>query len=247
MDESLHDERLTAYIDGVMSDADKKAFERELEGDTALRQKLEDRRLAIEAVRQAGTVRTVKALHTEMMAELRPSPGTIVQMRRWSRKGLSMAASIIFLIMAAGAFFVFSLTPGKLYDDAFVDIDLSGSRGAGEVSTAVSEHYRLKQYSAITNERPANLTQQDSLLVGLSYLHTGEYATAAQWFASIRHPHNPYREDGDFYLALARLREKKYDAAMQLLSAIRSHENHLYYHQVSPALIRKIGVLEWKE
>jgi len=246
MDDALHDERITAYLDETMTAAERESFEAELAASRPLRQRVENRRLAIEAVRQAGAVRTVKALHEEMMKELKPSTATIVQMRRWSRRGLRIAAGIIFIVLAAGAWYVYALSPQKLYGQAFVDMDLSGSRSGGEATTATAERYRLRQYAQITGRLNESFTPFDSLLVGLSFMHTGSFDSAAQWLQAIRHAGNPYREDGDFYLALAWLRQEKYEAAITLLSAIRAHENHLYYHQVSPALIRKIGVLKWK-
>jgi len=249
MAEFLHDndEILMKYLDGEMDQTEKIMFESQLENDTTLQQKLESLQVAIASVQQYGTAEKVKLVHTEMIQELSSvhKEGKVVPMRKFVKYSLAIAASIIIILVGVNVFTSSQLSSDKLYNEAFVDYDASAVRGS-ENQTGVVKLYQDHNYASVVEKANAqNLSQKDSLLVGLSYLKTDKLSEAINWFKAISQQ-NPTRQDAEFYLAMAYLRNKNYNEALNLMEQIHSKPDHVYQDQFSDEFINKVKKLNSK-
>ncbi|HWI91339.1 MAG TPA: hypothetical protein VNT20_08685 [Flavisolibacter sp.] len=248
MAEFLHDneEILMRYLDGEMDGAEKEMFESQLQTDSALKQRLESLQVAIASVQQYGTAEKVKAVHAEMMQELSSvhKESKVVLMRRFVKYSLAIAASVIIILVGVN---IFTSQPSseKLYNEAFVDYGVSGVRG-GENRDDIAKLYQLHNYKAVTEKSTSqNLVSKDSLLIGLSFLQQNKLTDAINWFKAIS-IQGSMKDDAEFYLALAYLKNKNYDEALKLMEQIHSNAGHVYHNQFSEAYINKVQKLNSK-
>jgi tetratricopeptide (TPR) repeat protein len=249
MAEFLHDneEILMRYLDGEMDGAEKEMFESQLQTDSALKQRLESLQVAIASVQQYGTAEKVKAVHAEMMQELSSvhKESKVVPMRRFVKYSLAIAASVIIILVGVNIFTSSQPSSKKLFDEAFVNYDASGVRG-NKSQTDIVKLYQNHNYGAVTEKAKAqNLAQKDSLLIGLSFLQQNKLDDAIDWFRAIS-VQSSTKDDGEFYLALAYLKNKNYDEALKLMEGIHSNVNHVYHNQFSQAYIDKVKKLNSK-
>jgi hypothetical protein len=249
MTDFLHnnEEILMKYLDGEMDQTEKQLFESQLQKDESLKEKLDSLQVAVASVRQYGTVEKVRSVHNEMMQELSSvqDGGKVVPMKRIIRYGLAIAASIIIVLVGVNIFTSSQLSSEKLYNEAFVDYDASGVRGNTSESN-LAKLYQDHNYNAVTEKTNLqNVTQRDSLLVGLSYLKTNKTPEAIAWLKSIS-IQNPLRQDAEFYLAMSYLKNKNYKEALQLMKQIHSNTGHIYHNQFSEDYINKIKKLSTK-
>jgi tetratricopeptide (TPR) repeat protein len=246
MSESLHsDEQIIDYLDGLMGTDERDAFESELAKDPGLKERLEDLRVAREAVRQFGTRERVASLHKEMMKELKQdrSPAKIINMRKAVRITMAVAASLLLIVVGV-KFFNASNSPEQLYNDTFVDYSLPVERGAQQNNTTVEKDYASRNYTSVIRDAQSNtLSGKDSFLTAISYLKTGNTTTAIQWLNTVNGGSSFY-PDAQFYLSLAYLKNKNYDKALELMSQIHDNRDHPYNSSISSELIEKVKKLK---
>jgi hypothetical protein len=248
MPESLHnDDLLLKYLDGEMDAKEKMEFEEQLQNDAELKLRLQNLQLAVTSVQQFGTAQRVKAIHKEMMQELRPvqREAKVISMKKALQYTLTVAASILVIIVGINLFSSSGLTSEKLYNQAFVDYTVSGVRGNGTVNT-IEKLYQDKDYKGLIKKSASqNLSQGDSLLVGLSYLKTDQLSEAIDWLKAIS-GQSRVKVDADFYLALAYLKNKNYGEALTRMEQIHSNPNHVYHDRFSDEYINKVKELSSK-
>jgi TolA-binding protein len=246
MDEFLHNEKIMNYLDGLMNADEKSDFESQLKQSPELQQQLADLQIAIEAVRQFGTKERVGNLHREMIKELKPqkSSGKIISMNKGLRLALAVAAGALLILVGVQTFKYFGNTPGKLYNEAFVDYSLSAERGIKETTTKTEELYRKGEYSRVINSAGnLNLSARDSFLIAVSFLKNGDVPSAIKSFNQISAV-SPYYNDAEFYLSLAYLKNKNYRGALDLATKIHNDPNHPYHSNISDEWIEKLRKLK---
>lgn len=249
MADFLHDndEVLMKYLDDEMDSSEKQLFESQLQQDDLLQKRVESLRLAIASVQQYGTVEKVKSIHSEMMKELSPvhKEGKIVPMRKMVKYSLAIAASIIVILVGVNLFTSSQLSSDKLYNEAYVDYDASAVRGNNN-QTDVVKLYQAHNYNAVTEKAISqSLSQKDSLLIGLSYLKIDKLNDAIDWLKLIS-AQNPAKQDAEFYLAMAYLKNKNYNEALSLMEQMHANANHVYHNQFSVDYINKVKKLSSK-
>lgn len=249
MTDFLHDndETLMRYLDGEIDGIEKEQFESQLQKDAALREKLENLRVAIASVQQYSTIEKVKSVHSEMMQELSfdKKEARVVPVRRIVKYGLAIAASVIVILVGVNLFTASQVSSEKLYNEAFVDYDVSVSRGT-EPQSQISGWYQAHNYAVVVEKANAQpISQKDSLLVGLSYLQTNQLANAINWLMSISQQ-SPVKQDAEFYLSMALLRNKNYNEAVTLMKQIQENPNHVYHNQFTQEYIAKVKKLSSK-
>jgi tetratricopeptide (TPR) repeat protein len=246
MDESLHNnETILDYIDGMMNPGEKAAFEKQLEQDPGLQEQVESLRVAIEAVKQSGTRERVGAIHQEMMQEWQSqkTPARVIGINRTMRYVIGVAA-VLLLIIGIQTFRHYSNSPGRLYNEAFVDYSLSAERGAGDGANQLENNYRNHDYNnVIKNAGQASLSPKDSFLTAMAFLHTGNTASAISWLELVQ-ANSPYAKDAQFYLSLAYLKNRNYQKAIDLMLLIRNDPNHPYHDNITETLLEKTRKLQ---
>ena len=228
------DELLIRYLDGEMNEGERAELERRLQQEPALKEKLQCLQMAVETIHQYGTASRVKAIHEQMMPELRPGSAKVVPMTRFIRYAMAVAASVILLFLVSRFLFNPKPSADRLYAEAFVPYDASAMRGSGP-STDIENWYRKNDFRAVTNYAayPLRFTPRDSLLIGISYLQSDRADSAITWLLEPSRRFNNLRPDAQFYLSMAYLKAKKYAQALPLMKSIHSDAGHPYRVQFS--------------
>lgn len=248
MDNELYnDEFLVRYLDGELNDAERIDLENQITKDPLLKERVNNIQLAIEGIRQAAVAEKVRGLHKTIMTELaadeeksdRPVP-------RIFRYAIGIAASIILIVSILGIY-TYQLSSEEVYEDHFLNYTTTVSRGSLEYPSKTPELFSQGRYNEIVelnkNHQPI---PADLLLIAISYLHLNQPASAIPILKDLR-KNQQLKEDADYYLGMAYLKNKDLDAAFKELKNIHENEKHAYHQQVSPGLIRELRLLKWKE
>ena len=248
MDETLHNDLLIRYLDGELSPAERNALTERLRTDAALQEQLTSLQVAVQAIRQFGTTEKVRSIHAEMMQELKGQPkAKVVSFNKTVRFVLAIAASVVVLFIGVRLYTAAQVSPEKLYDQSFVDFNVSASRGNNESLSVIETHYQQKAYDAVISDlRSANLSAKDSLLVGLAYLHQNRTPQAIGFFKNLAYSVNDFQQDAEFYLSLSYLKNQEYAKALPLMQKIVGDSKHLYHDQLPEEAVEKVKKLNNK-
>ncbi|HEX6332810.1 MAG TPA: tetratricopeptide repeat protein [Flavisolibacter sp.] len=249
MAEALHpEENILRYLDGEMPDAEKRDFENQMQADEVLRQQVQDMALAIEAVRHAGTVATVRSVHADMMKELPgKKPASVVPFGRVVRYTMAAAASVLLIFTMVQGYLFYRLDAEEVYGDAFVNYEVSATRGAATTETPVASAYSRRKYNEVIAQAGQATDARDSFLVALAYIDGKQPDRAIPLLAAIHaQKHSTLAADAQFYLGMAWLQKKDYDKSLAYLRPIYEDDEHLYHDHVPRRLIRKLKMLQWK-
>jgi len=247
MDDSLHThDLLVRYLDGELPLEEKRDLDLRLQADNALRDELRNLELAIQAVRQFGTTHQVSTIHQQVMAERKGrSQARVVHFRKTIRYAMAVAASAIILFIGARLFMNAQPSPEKIYNEAFVDFNLSAVRGSEGNGSEIEKFYQQKNYAAVTTTiRSRTLSAKDSLLIGLSYLHLNKSAQAVRFFEQMATAKSDFQQDAEFYLSLGYLKEKRYEQAAGLMKKIAANSSHLYHDQITTGMVEDVEDLQ---
>lgn len=162
---------------------------------------------------------------------------------------LAVMGGVLLVLLLVGGYRFYHLSPEGLYKGAYVEYQLP-SQGDYQIgATRVEMAYRAGNYDSVIREskKVQGFTDQDFLLIGLSYMHKGDYSSAIEPLRLVNlWNESDYKEEGEYYLALAYLRNKDYDKSLEMMQRIRRNPDHAYYPQVTEKLVRNVRILKWR-
>lgn len=252
MAEDLPDESdLIKYLDDEMLPAEKRAFEALLNSDAGLREKLENLRMAKDAMVYYGIQQQVAQARAQWK---QPDEGNmpagrapVMVMRKYGRFAIAIAAaSIIFAFVIIKGLFITSPSPDKIYQETFVDYNPGSYRSQTAGRSPVEKAYQRRDYTGVVSlGRQASLNAKEQLLLGIAYLHLNNPEAAIRELEAVeKRADTTYRQDAAFYTGLAYLKNKQYDQALQVLKKIRTDPHHLYHNQVNEKTIHDLESLQ---
>jgi tetratricopeptide (TPR) repeat protein len=243
-------DQLVRYLDGELTGNEKQDMEKKIAMDTALQQELENLQLAREAVRRFGLHRQVGEVRRLMLEEKQALVKKMGQTRRFVRLSLAVAASILVVVLAIAGYNFYSLSASGVFADHYQVYEPGTVRDGGANETAIEKAYREKRYQEVITIVPARpVTANELFLRGIANLETGQPANGIASFQQVlARPEAGaiLKEEAEYYLALAYIRDKDYDPALRLLHRIRNNPAHLYHSQVSGRFVRQVRLLKWK-
>lgn len=247
MDKNLPDtELLIRYLDGDLTTEEKSEVEDRLRTDRSLRNELENLRFSIGAVKLYGIQQQVAAIHREEVHRRKTATGKVVFMRSSFQRMVSIAAIFLLSLTTTLVIYTVTLSPGKVYGEAFVPYTPSTLRSSAMVP-ALEQAYQNKNYQkVIALSKTATLNEEEQLLVGLAYLQTGQHNAAIRQLTAVRRSSGEYAQDAEFYLSLAYLKARRYADARTILKAIRNNKSHLYHANVSTKQLVDLELLKLK-
>jgi tetratricopeptide (TPR) repeat protein len=248
---------LMRYLDGEMDENEQLAFEARMSVEFELRREVERLQLARDAVRSFGLKQEIGLIHTSMMKELAHEP---VKQKREIRKiiryTISVAATIALVFFIYQVYQFYQLSPGKLFTQTYIPYDPSRFRNSDTAQStspsAIEDAYIKKDYRLITSmvlHRP--FTPKEGLLRGLAFLETGDLSRAVTSFQTVLiEPYDKIptitRHQLEYYLALAYLKNRDYDQALELMEKVHDEPNHTYTGKFTRKYIRKVKMLKWR-
>lgn len=247
------EEQLQKYLDGELQPEEKGELEAQLSADPALRDQLKDLEAAREAIRFYGLQQQVGRIHTAMMDELQPRARPAVNIRRFLRYASAVAAGVLLVIGGILAYDFFTLSPEKVFASHYQRYEIGSLRGNDSAGLSpVEDAYARNNYGEAINtwyNRP--FTPRETLLRGMSYMELKQDSSAVTAFLTVIRGSQTdsaslLKNDAEYYLALAYIRLKKYNEALDLLRAIRTDKEHLYHDRVSAKWLRQVRMLKRK-
>jgi hypothetical protein len=247
-------EMLMRYLDDEMNEGEKRDFEELLAADALLRAELENLQLASAAVKSFGLKQQVAGVHNEMMKELNIATVRIMgKFRRILRYGVAAAAGLLLIAGAYLAYLFFSLSPEKLYSKKYMAYEPAALRDTGvREESAIEKAYREKDFAGVIRLNAASVPRaKDIFLTGISYLETGDASRAAASFQNAlaaieKNGPAGLKDETEYYMALAHLKNRDYDQAIELMVAIHDNPSHTYREKFTRKFIREVKMLKWK-
>ena len=108
MDSFFAKNRLSAYLDGVLPEAEAAEVAEAIEGDPELRAEYQAMRQAVELLRREGPTQAPMGFHARVMEQVQREPsagGVVVRLRRWSNRipveavALAAAAAVVVFVI----------------------------------------------------------------------------------------------------------------------------------------------------
>ena len=171
--------------------------------------------------------------------------------RKIVRFSVPVAASILLIFIIIESYKFYTLSPEKLYDENYTPYELKPTPGGNDSATAIEKAYNQKNYSEVIKlNRLTVLSIKDIFLTGMSFLETKDYSRAVRSFqiviADLKDNKIALKDVAEYYLALAYLRDRDYDQAIELMNAIRDNSSHSYTKKFSRKYINRVKRLKWR-
>lgn len=236
-------EQIETYLSGEMSAGEKAAFEKLLNEDAVLKKDFDEwvQTEAIVAKHEAAEANlaelknTLAPLTKEYFAAPRQEQkGRVVSIKKYVYAAMAAAAVLLFffLIPRGGDFENYDVSP---MPGAVV-------RGKEETGKKGAQLFNEKKYAQALPylqqnalEKPDDAT--GNFYYGVALLKTGEHAKALPLFEKLTQGNSAYKEDSNFFAALAAYKSGKKDIAANYASQV-PETNHYYNNAL--AILKKI-------
>jgi tetratricopeptide (TPR) repeat protein len=245
------DELLIRYLDGDLAGKEKLEFENRLSSNKTLQEELQSLQLTRDAVRSYGLKQKIASLHEKMMDELSAPVRKISPTRRFVQYSLAIAASLLLIFISIQAYTFFTLSPGKLFSQNYKSYGLNTVRGSGTEQTAIEKAYLEKKYAEVSGLAENSTDIEANFLAAMSNMELKNVSKAIEEYKKVITLNeaantNVYKDESEYYLALAYMENKNYKESLSLMERIHEDPNHLYHEKISSKLIRKVKWLKWR-
>ena len=246
-------EKLVQYLDGELTGEELRAFETEIQNDAGLKAELESLQATRQAIRLQGIKQQVKAIHPEMMKAQAPIMKMKAPVRRILRYSISVAATLLLIVVGIMAYNFYTLSPAKVYTAHFQSYELNTTRDTTQVRSAVEAAYRQKNYEEVN--RIITTTHDSSIqtlfLGGMSRMEQKNNTRAIKLFSRLLAKNKAsgqrdFNDEAEYYLALSYVRDQDYDLALAILEKIKDDPSHRYHSKVSRKFLRQLRWLKWR-
>ena len=235
MDKDQH--IIEAYLERTMTSEERLAFEQRLSQEPELSEAYENEVAARELIKQAGRLELKSTLEDfDSQMPMESSQKSVIPL--WAKNAMRVAA---LLILFAGVYQVFLTFTGvntsEVYDDYFEAYEAPSLERDGNESPnwkSVIASYSKKAY-----KESLPLLQQsegevpDYLIafyrgISLMALQQPDLEQAVQNFNAVLASDNDYRQQAEWYKALALLKMEKVEEAKTILKSIVAQKNYQY-------------------
>lgn len=244
MNEEKKYEQIQSYLEGSLSETEKRAFDQELKQDPDLQAELDLHILSNDAIELAieDSLRAdLKQLHQESQQVEQPKKkGRVVGLRR-RLTALSIAASILLIIGFFAANYQINQYDNQSIAGSMYENDLlSRVRGNNNASLLQQgmELYTQENYSAAIEYfeqiDDASLKAEADYAKGHAYYNLGQFPAAMESFAAVVDSQDPrFVEKSELFYLLSALAADQTDNNRfnTLLTQMIENEEHLHHHE----------------
>lgn len=232
------------YLEGRLTDREKKKFEHFYNTDSDFKEEVDFERDIADALENEDIVDFRRKISQTIRENKKQ------QYLNWfNQKTMKYAALfVIALVLGVGAFSIFekNYTTGDLFNQYYSseEVNISRSRNANiveAVSYYQSGNYynAIDQFNKLLDKEAANIAVRYYL--GVSYIETKNYKKAVEAFRYIiSDQENLYIENAEWYLGLCYLKNDELDKAVNQFTIISQSEDH-YYSEKAKNLLSKIN------
>jgi len=167
------------------------------------------------------------------------------QASRIVRYSVAVAASVIGAAALIFAYNFYRLSADRVFQQYYIKYELGIQKDDTDQSI-IKKEYRLNNYKGVTvlaeHAKPNEL-----LLAGISFLQINNTQKAIETLRQISNDSAAaLKDESDYYLALAYIRNKDFDQALDILHQIHDNPAHRYNKKVTPKFLRKVKMLKWR-
>jgi len=182
--------------------------------------------------------------------KVRPQqPAKKVSLLEVVRVLLAVTGGVLLILVIVAGYRFYRLSPAALYKQAYVAYKLPQEGDYLLGASPVERAYRAGLYDSVVREskKKQGFTDHDYLMIGLAHMHREDYGAAIEPLRLVNlWNESDFKQEGEYYLALAYLRNKDYDKALELMDRIRRTPEHAYQQQITGKLVRNVRILKWR-
>ena len=172
--------------------------------------------------------------------------------KRITRLTIMTGAAILLTVATVAIYNFYRLSPDFLYNQQYVSLELE--LDLTDTSTSpIEKAFAERKFTTVLRlkKKSVRLSPDDYFFCGMTYLklndpfnaiHSLQLAIAKDKMADA----TVYKNTAEFYLALAYLKNRDYDQALELMRAIHNNPAHPYHEKFSDRFIRKVKILKWR-
>ncbi len=247
---STNTELLIRFLDKELSESETLLVQDSLQQSSELQKEFEQLSMARDAVKSFGLKNQVAAVHQEMMKEFGATSNTqkapVISLFKWTMR---IAAGLFFVILTSAVYLYFTVSGNTIYDSKYSDYTISNTRSA-ETASPIVNAYKAKDYAKLIELSRffKSINPENVFLTGMAYLQTNQPAEASKTLEFLLTQKEPgFKEDAEYYLALAYIKVNNTKSALELFKKIKSDKLHTYHEKVSTWDIRKLELVQWKK
>lgn len=233
-----HIEQIESYLEGKLSEEERRDFEKRLAADASLKKEVDVYRKLIKGIESAGTSNFLSKMNDWEQEISGMEIGKPQQKNPW--KLYAIAALIIMFVMPFGYLIIQNANSSS--DEIFAEYfepyeDLISERDAGVEPELVRgmEHYNskefgqaIKQFTSYLNNSPDDLEVQ--LYLAIAFLANDEPHFAEKGFTNLMaFPDNLFYPQVQWYYTMCKLKLGKNGELKKLVNEISSDPDHDYY------------------
>ncbi len=248
-------ELLDKYLDGKLTNEERKDLELRITEDEVLKGELEVLQISRDAIRAVGIKNNVKRLHQELITEIRGEEKKVVPINRnnrFIRWTTGVAASLLLIVASFVAYQYATVDPDKIYAQQFLSYELPVTRSSETTMSVIDASYLSGDYTQVIQHfnTSAQKSNRDYFLAAMSYLYTEEFDKAVALFQILVDKNNNapgekyFEQETDFYLALAYLKVDEIAKCKELFAKIKANSKHLYHQNITRKDIWMLELME---
>jgi tetratricopeptide (TPR) repeat protein len=168
----------------------------------------------------------------------------IVRTMSFSKMAMRIAAVLFILVSSAVVYKYGSVNMLSLYNQHFTAYELGTTRGESNPDVQVFSYQNANWQDVVAINNMALIKTNKSLfLAGMSEMELKQYPKAAELFRTVlaNKMDESFREDAEYYSALAFLANHEGKQALKMINQIKANPDHKYY-----PLVLKISAVDLK-
>lgn len=178
---------------------------------------------------------------------------TKFKIKRIVRYSVAVASGVTLLVLCYWAYTFYTLSPNNLYANNYIPYKIENPvTGYGDKLSDIEKAYRESNFNQVIQLNTAGpLFPRDILLTGLAFLETGNLSKAISSFQVVladadKTKSSVLTDEAEYYLALAFLKNRDYDQAIELMIRIHDNPQHTHHEKFSRSYIRRVKMLKWR-
>jgi hypothetical protein len=212
---------------------------------------LEYLKLALDTVRRDAINKKVSAVRHTIKNDSRSEKPSGAIVRSMYKTSLRITAILVLFMGFALIYKYSSVSNQSLYEKQFAGYYLSNTRGI-ETKDAETEAYQNKNWKdVIASYRALHTTSnQSTFLAAMAAMQLSRFPEAVGLFERIlsdASADRSFREESEYYLALAYLMNHEENKGVQLLSKIKADPGHTYHPLASKISSVDLKIIELKK
>jgi hypothetical protein len=244
---------LIDYLDKQLSGEESGQAEQMIQQDPAAAREFQYLKLAVDTVRRDAIQARVSAVRQSVennAARTVKPPGAILH--RMYSGSLRIAAIVLLFLVSAVVYKYISVNNVSVYNRQFSGYELGTLRGPG-AHDSQSEAYRNKNWNEVVADYNAenNPTRKSVFLAAMAQMELAHFPQAVALFEKILNAdaagNDSFREEAEYYGALAYLRNHQADKGIAMLARIKADTSHTYWPLAARLSAMDMKIIELKK